>query len=243
MQIRPKVLVLDDGELADVLVALGELGENCVHLPWKQYDASRHFPTRLLVLTARYAFLRLKPPQNSPQTLQPIQVVCMDHYSQSAQQRLLDCGADFLVRRPIPPERLREILQRALAGNSERRSALRTAMQNEVRVRDGLRFRRAMLTDLSLTGCQLVTSLPFKEGTTLQVQLASALPRLKSLCVAGKVVRSHRRRESRFSEVTASGVRFEPVVHEIQQQLETLLMFHELSAAAPTEIAANQHGA
>ncbi len=232
MQTRPKVLLLDDGDLTDVLVALGELGENCVRLPWHQYDATRHFPTKLLVLTARYARLPIKPPQ-SVQVLQPIQIVFMDYYSQNAQQRLLDSGADFLVRRPISAKRLHETLKRALAGHSERRRALRTPMQKEIRVRDGIRYRSALLADLSLTGCQLVTSLPFQEGATLQVQLAAVLPHLKSLCVTGKVVRSYRRSESRFGEITASGIRFEPVGSETQQQLETALMFRAIHAASP----------
>lgn len=247
MNVRPKILILDDGELTNVLTTLGELGLHCVRVPWKQYDADRHFPSQLLILTARYAFLRLKPPQNLQRPLRPVRVVFMDHYSQSAQQRLLDCGADFLVRHPTPSTRLREILQHALAGDGERRSALRTTIHDEIRVRDGLVYRHALLEDLSLTGCQLITSLPFKEGSTVQVQLASILPRFKSLCVPGKIVRSNRRRELRFGEITNSGICFEPFGSETRQQLETVLMFHETSAqpsesaAAPTTLHARRN--
>lgn len=237
MQMRPRILVIDDGELSDVLVALGALGASCVRLPWAQYDSSQHFPSRLLISTARYAFMRLQPSLSTLQTLHPIQIVFVDHYSQSAQQRLIECGADFLVRRPISRGRLREILQRALAGNSDRRRALRTTMQNEIRVRDGLLYRSALLADLSLTGCQLVTSLPFKQGATVQVQLASALPQQKSLCVPGRVVRSNRRCKSRFGEITASGVHFDSVNLETQQKLETLLMLQELRTLMPTQSA------
>ncbi len=242
MQVRPKILVIDDGELGDVLAALGALGESCVRLPWAQYDPTQHFPSKLLITTARYAVMRLQPSLSTLQTLHPIQIFFVDHYSQSMQQRLIDCGADFLARRPISAERLREVLRRALAGNSDRRRSLRTAMESEIRVRDGLLYRSALLADLSLTGCQLVTSLPFQQGSTVQVQLASALPQHKSLCIPGKVVRSNRRKETSFGGIATSGVHFDPFNLETQQKLETLLMLQELRTLMPAQKSSSGHG-
>jgi hypothetical protein len=89
----------------------------------------------------------------------------------------------------VHPEALRLLLLRGLYRGDERRREPRVAVGFEVTYRAGLRSRRAVLADLSMRGCRLISEDPISEGRRIRVNI----PAVESAtAIDGRVLRVDR---------------------------------------------------
>jgi hypothetical protein len=97
---------------------------------------------------------------------------------------------DFLLRRPVTKEVLRLLTERACYSGPERRRTTRVAMGAPVTVHVEGGSHEAILAQLSIGGCGLVSSRSYEEGSTLAVEIPKHLTRPRRLQIAGRVTSS-----------------------------------------------------
>jgi hypothetical protein len=183
MPAQPALLVLDDGELSDLVTLLNELGLEFTHLRGSAIPPQVPPPERLIVTTPRRAMLTKDWPRSTPYR---IAVVTED--SNTLRAMLRRVGFDLLLRRPVHPVALRLVLLRALYAGEEKRREERVAVGLEVQFRSGFWRKKALLADISQRGCRLLAEQALSPGSRIN------LPLPKELSAAGhslpcKVVR------------------------------------------------------
>lgn len=177
---QPTLLLLHDGELADVRAVAESLGAKVVECA--PADAPPDWD--VLVASARHArdtYLRST-------RLRAVRVAVLEGSSRTLRNLARRAGMDLIVRRPVHPTALRLLLLHALYRGPERRSR-RVAVGAPVRFRSGLRRRDGVLADLSMRGCMILTSRPIRVGQGLVVWVPDASNEAKSFAVRGAVVR------------------------------------------------------
>lgn len=177
------VMVVDDGELADVRETLADLSVEFVHLRGGAVPRQIEPPSHLFVTTARRASLARGWLDNRPTC-----VAVVEEDSVSLRGMLRTLGFAYLVRRPIHPMALRLMLLYSLYRGEERRAAPRAPIGEEVTMRHGLRTQTALLADISPHGCRLACEHPLKEGSRATIQLPSVLVGSSSVSVTGRVL-------------------------------------------------------
>ncbi len=225
MAARQALLVLDDGELDDVVALLNELGIELTHLRGGVIPAQIAPPTRLLVTTPRRAMLAKDWPRG-----EPLRIAVVTEDSNTLRAMLRRVGFDLLLRRPIHPYALRLVLLRALYVGEEKRREERIPVGVEVSFRTGFRRRKALLADVSPRGCRLLSEQALSAGARITLALPKELS-ATGLSLPTKVVRVSAKPEvdGRY-EV---GLAFESLSKERHQQLRALLK--QLSDAAGIE--------
>ena len=217
----PPVLLLDDGELDDIRSLLGEL-EIGFTSPKADVLAGRAapLPARLLVATARYA---LKTPARTTKADEPVRVAILSEDSSTLRGRLQALGFEYLVRRPVHPEALRLLLLRLLYRGDERRASERLPIGSAVSYRAGLWRRKALVAEISMCGCSLLTTRVYEPSTPLTVQLPKELVGGEALSLAGRVVRSERKPNGDPGLAFVTALAFEPLPPESEDRLRALL--------------------
>jgi hypothetical protein len=176
-----RVLLLHDGDLADVralLVRLGaEVVESAAAVPDEAFEVA--------VANARH--VRSIPRASAG--VRGVRIAVLDRNTRTLRSLLRRTGVDLIVCRPVHPAALRGLLLHALYRGPERRSK-RVAVGAPVRFRAGLRRRNAILADLSVRGCLLVSREPVRVGGHLTVYLPDMRSQGRSFAVRGRVVRA-----------------------------------------------------
>jgi hypothetical protein len=185
-----EVLIVHDGELADVSALLDAQGARWRELRGGQADDTARLSGshRVLIATARRMLALQSAPGERPDP-RPVAIAVLDSDSRTLRARLRRMDVDFLVRRPVHPAALRLLLTDALYAGPERRREPRRSVGVPVRYRTGLWRRRALLTDLSLHGCGLLTPRPLRDGARIALHLPPALGVGRTLVLRGRVVR------------------------------------------------------
>jgi PilZ domain-containing protein len=222
---RPAILLVHDGELADVrglLVALA--------LPFAERRnglASGDLEQRwgLVVVTPRrLALLRFSGRA-------PTCIAICDRDSRTLRQALRRAGIALMVRRPFHPAALRGLVLHALYRGPERRRDARRAIGAPVAFRRGLRRHRAVLADLSEGGCCLLAEHPVAEGRRITLRLPPELCGGRGFGVRARVLRQQR--EAGDHVLSAS---FERIGERKRAQVRALLeRFAEGPAVLPPE--------
>ena len=174
-----RVLLLHDGELADVRALAVRIGAEVVE------RAAAAEPWDVAVASARYVRALSKPGLGAGS----IRIAVIDRDARTVRALLRRSGIDLIVCRPVHPAALRGLLLHALYRGPERRSR-RVAVGAPVRFRAGLRRRSAVLADLSARGCLLITRDPVRLGARLTVYLPDVRSPGRSFAVRGRVVRA-----------------------------------------------------
>jgi hypothetical protein len=181
----PATLLIHDGELADVRDLLIELdvefGEHRGQPSLEEMQAASD-----LVITTANRMVDLAV-ETLPRKAVRIAVLGSD--SRTLRTMLRRAGINLLVRRPVHPTALRLLILHSLYRGPEKRRTDRVLVGFPVRYRAGLRRRPAMLVDLSLTGCRLITERRLDKGKRIAVQLPSDVAGRRPLTVMGNVVR------------------------------------------------------
>jgi hypothetical protein len=180
---RPALLVLDDGELDDLVALLNELGLEFAHLRGAAIPAQIAAPERVIVTTPRRAMLTKDWPRSAPYR---IAVVTED--SNTLRAMLRRVGFDLLLRRPVHPVALRLVLLRALYAGEEKRREERVTVGAEVQFRSGFWKKKALLADISQRGCRLLAEQPLAAGTRISLPLPKEFS-ASGLTLPCKVVR------------------------------------------------------
>jgi hypothetical protein len=206
------VLLLHDGELADIRALLGEVGT-----PFRETlcgEAPRSWD--LAISTPRY-LNQLPSGRGRKRKLRRVAVIEQD--SNTLRALVRRCGADLLVRRPVHPTALRLLIKHAIY-RGRRGARPRIAVGAPVDLRVGLRSTQAILADLSLEGCRLLT----KEPIPLRQRLMIAAPRDSGGgYICGQIVREIQEPDHAGNSV---GVRFQWLIPGSRKRLANVFDFY-----------------
>lgn len=236
---RADALLIDHGELDDVHEMLEALGADPVRHQTVDTQGFTGWerPPRVVIAAARAALRLSVGPAVEGQGIVTIAVV--DTNSQVLTGMLRRQGFRFVVRRPFHPEALRLLLLRALYRGRERREAPRVPLGCEITLRLRLTRWPATLLELSRTGCRLYTKEWYEPGDRLGLRIPREITGAGALALAGRVVRSERRRASEPDERVALALRFDRLDTGVRTRLEELIEAH---ASGPPPLAQSEPG-
>jgi hypothetical protein len=180
------VLLLHDGELADVAALLHELQLSTLERRGTPTLEDRQQPWELVIATPR----RLQELGAGGPGGCGVRIAVVNQDSKTLRAMLGRIGVDYTVRRPVHPTALRLLLIHAVYRGPERRRTRRVHIGAPVRFRAGLRRREAILADLSITGCRLLAPISLSRSRRLQVRLPLDPARGQTFAVSGRVIRS-----------------------------------------------------
>jgi hypothetical protein len=181
------VLLLDDGELNDVEEILEDLGVSFWRTRGQAIREQTPPPTQLLVTTPRR--IGAVRPSKSGSERKALRVVISSEDSPGLRRQLRGAGVDYLVRRPVHREALRLLILDCLYRGVERRGEMRVPVGLDVSFRTGLLPRRALLTDVSVGGCRLLSPYALEPGTKLRVMIPEEMGTPEPLTLEGRVRR------------------------------------------------------
>ena len=205
------LLLLHDGELADVKALAESVGAQVVESTAP--EASLEWD--VLVTTARYA----KSERLGRAREKSVRVAVLDRNSRTLRTLMKRAGVDLVVRRPVHPSALRLLLVHSLYRGPERRSR-RVAVGAPVRYRAGLLRREAVLADLSLRGCLLLTRHGVRVGQRVVVWIPDPATDGSTFALRGAVARRISDGELGF------GVDFGRVAKGIVPHLKSAVVAH-----------------
>ncbi len=240
MDERRSVLVLDDGELDDVLKILRYLQVPFLHLRGEAIPEQLDAPEDLLISTAARAEAVpfTGPAPAGEQRRGPVRIGMVDREAGDAHTLLRRTGFDYLVRRPVHPEAIRLLIQHALYRGEEKRREQRRAVGSEVAYKTALFSHKAILIDLSDRGCRIHASRPIREDARIRLVLPEAVTEGKPLKLSGRVLRCAKEdRAGPAINAFATAVVFDPPKRASRERLAKALERRALgpSAYAPPE--------
>jgi len=177
-------LLLHDGELDDLRPLLDAIGVSSVDRLGGILvgDSDRSWDV-LIATPARLVDL-------APNDLGRHRVCVCEGDSRSLRRMLERANVHFVIRRPVHPEALKQILAQALYSGPNNRRSVRRAAGQPIRFRSGWRARRGILADLSETGCRLLAPRESATGRKITIYVPLRADSRKTLSVHGTVVRS-----------------------------------------------------
>lgn len=217
----PSVLLLDDGELDDVQAVLEEQGVSFARVRGGAIVEGTPPPTDLLVATPRRidAVTQVSGPADPNG---PVRLVVVNEDSNQLRNQLRSRGFDFMVRRPVHPEALRLLVMRCLYRGEERRGEPRIPVGFEIAFRSGLLARRAVLADLSLGGCRLLSRNSLESGRRIRVQVPEALEAGDPISIAGRILRVDKQKDADL-DLYVAAIQFDKLERDAREALEVLL--------------------
>ena len=181
----PKILLLHDGELADIAALLAELGAATTERRGAPAPQDVETGWRVVIASARRAL-------ELPAALlrgSAFRIAVLDGESRSVRTLLKRASFELVVRRPVHPSALRLLLLHALYRGPEKRRTPRVSVGAPVYFRAGLRRHRAILAEISERGCRLLSSRRLSLGQTVTLQIPASLAGGRAFSLKGLVVR------------------------------------------------------
>jgi hypothetical protein len=183
---NPITLLAHDGELTDLVELLDDLGTSYVERCGEPEADDFTQPWDLIIATPRRLLAR---PFQAANGLQKHIAIC-DQDSRTLRNSLRRAGIDLMVRRPVHPAALRALLLHALYRGPEKRRTARVSIGAPVRFRAGWRQRPAILADLSMSGCRLLSQHEVRRGRKFTLNVPAGVAATKSFSVKAQVVRT-----------------------------------------------------
>ena len=220
MAVRPRVLVIDDGELTRFVDAFGELDVTLEHLRGVVCRDDLSGPFDVVVATVKRTLAFEGDIDLSSLPGKPTWIAVHSQDFLPLRVRLLRLGVDYLVQSSVNQDALRLLLVYVLHSGTERRSDLRLPVGSAVVCRDsaGASF-EAELLDLALDGCRLLGEYSPGTGAALSVELPSRLAGGHTLELNGHVGRSADHPSGRQQLV----VIFDGLAGDVFERLESIL--------------------
>ncbi|CAG0992097.1 hypothetical protein MYXO_02460 [Myxococcaceae bacterium] len=184
---RSSVLLLHDGELEDLRPILESIGASV--LARRGHEVAKPGAYAAIVTTARHALARPESLAVGSGDEAPPRVAVVTEDSPTLRKQLRAAGFDFLVRRPIDAGILRLLFLRLLYRGPERRAKSRLPSGREVGYRGEAGFGRAILADLSESGCRLLHAASLRPGEPLTVDVPAGDGGRDMVSVPGEVLR------------------------------------------------------
>ncbi|MEE8509170.1 MAG: PilZ domain-containing protein, partial [Myxococcota bacterium] len=215
----PDALVIDDGEVDDVVAILQDLGVDLqLKTPSEVGNLSAWVPpNRLLVLAAERALALRLPLSRMPRDA--VSIAITDSTSKTVGTAIQRLGYRYIVRRPVHPLALRMLLSQGLCPDAGNRSAPRAAYGGEVSWRVGWRRRRGAIIDVSSDGCLLFATKRAEVGCRLKIRFPAQIERGRAFTVEGRVMRCM----PVAQEQVVLGVQFESNSVQVAKRIQDLL--------------------
>lgn len=232
------ILVQHDGELADVVALLRELvGRGFVERTGAATREDLAVAWGVVVATPRRMVELQQDAGLNLAHAGTQRIAVLDKESRTLRSMLRRAGIELLVRRPVHPAALRLLLLHALYRGPEKRRSERVSVGAPIRYRCGFRRRNAILADLSVRGCRLLTRHSVERGKKLVVQIPGALGPGKNLSLRARVVRTAVAEDAEPGCETVA-VMFEKLAPGALPLLRKAVKVHTLGPAALTGRAA-----
>jgi hypothetical protein len=167
------IVLVDDGELEDVVRVLEAGGLAFDRYRGGQIPERIEAPRELLIVTSRRLEHIAPVRARGTDPALPLRIVAVADDSPALRRRLRRHGMELLVRLPARRETWRLLIARALYQGDERRTDPRIATEVPIEVERG----GALLVDLSNRGCRVQTRDALAVGDVVRFTIpASALP-------------------------------------------------------------------
>lgn len=179
-------LLVHDGELDDLRTLLEEVGTPFVERRGGLGPEDREIRWELVIATPKLMLeLNLRAA-----TYEPQQLAILEQDSRTLRNSLRRAGITQIVRRPVHRAALRALIVHALYRGPEKRRATRVSIGAPVRFRAGWRQRPAILADLSVGGCRLLTGHPTERGASFALQIPGDVAGGKAFSVKARTLQA-----------------------------------------------------
>jgi hypothetical protein len=218
---RPTVLLIDEGELALIRGMLDDLGVQYTWLRKSRISGPIPQPQCLLVTTATFAMeLRLRRERSVEEGATWLALASPGSRTQRGVLR--QAGFDLLVPFNVHPAALLLLLRRAVFDGADTQRGLRVAVGQPITISSRLRHHKAILVDLSASGCRLLADRCLMPDSRIGLRIPA--PDGQTLVLKGRVVRAGPGlREGGAAHQHAIGVRFEPYGIAQRERLKAVL--------------------
>jgi hypothetical protein len=235
---RSRVHLYHDGELSDVAVLAHALGAEVEDRTGKHAVLDPSEPNPAIVIATPGRVMQFLPILAATR---PTLIVVLDGDSRMLRAHLRRIDVDMLVRRPVHPEALRLLLLHVLYRGPNRRGRERVTIGAPIKVKSGLFAKAAILTELSLRGCRLLSRTRFKSGRSIRLLVPAAITGGGALKLSGSVVRTIASSD-RAGVVWTLGVRFNEPTRRVTDRIKAIIDDHTSGPAridfASTKLAA-----
>ena len=216
----PSVLLLHDGELADLAAVIKALGG--IDRRGNPTESDR---TRVWDVVIASADRMLELHEQLPET-SAVRIAVLDGDSKTLPKMLYRIGTDLLVRQPVHHAALRLLILHALYRGPEKRRTTRVSMGATASFRIVLRRRTAILAELSTRGCRLMAEQGCHRAAPDRLVTVILPPEItkdsRSLSLRGHVMRVSSTETG--SDVIA--VLFERLREATRKRLESIVLAH-----------------
>jgi len=234
MSVAPSVLVLDDGELDNVVRVLEQIGADTLRLSKQQIPASLAAPTDMLVTTLKRVNSKPEltvPGGNSAQYAW----VCLHNQDYvPVRERMRQAGVHFLIHTPLGKELDGELVRllfvQLLYEGAERRGSIRLPVASEVGVATDAGRQKGQLLELSGDSARVVLRHNLTESESATVHLPADLSPSVRGSYRGKVMRTNCIEAADGSRAYSVVIAFVELEAERRTRIETLLAGHALAA-------------
>jgi hypothetical protein len=186
----PKVLLLDDGDLARIRRMLTDFEVELEHLRGEVIREDLEEPRDVVIATVKRILALEGSVDLSELPGKPVWIAVHSQDFLPLRVRLRKLGVHFLVQTSVGSEALRLLLMHSVYRGPEKREEPRLPVGSPVECRDaGNSPFDAELLDLACDGCRLLAKHPLQPETALSVGLPSKLAGGKELTLPGRIMR------------------------------------------------------
>lgn len=181
-----KVLLIHDGELADVRGLLSDIGTPFVEREGEPTDIDLRTAWDLIVSSQRHigSFEKNESSQLSRR------IVIAESDSRTMRSMMRRQGVNFIVARPVHAAAMRLLVLHCIYRGPERRKQGRMSVGAEIQVKRGLFKRNVILADVSLHGFRLVSEKAMKAGSRVKLLISQEIAGGKGFSLPGRILRS-----------------------------------------------------
>lgn len=215
---KATTLLFHDGELEDVRALLTELCPGFVERRGVLPPEDRERSFELVVGTPQ----RVLSLEFAPGRARPTQIAICDSDTRSMRNSLYRAGIQLMVRRPVHPAALRALLLHSLYRGPEKRRSVRVSIGAPLRFRARWRKRAAILADLSIGGCRLLTPHRIAPGKAITLRVPPEIAAGRSFSLKARILREL---EGSGSEHVLA-VKFDRLRSKQLQQLKATIKAH-----------------
>ncbi|MEZ4355223.1 MAG: PilZ domain-containing protein [Myxococcota bacterium] len=220
---RPRVLLLDDGELAPVERMLRKMDVECQRLTGSEIGRRVAGPTDLLITAGRRTLNAMPEIELDPDAQAPVWVCIHGQDFLPMRERLREMGVHYLLQNALDEDSRRRFVRELLRVGAERRSTPRLPVGGEVEYGLERPQHSGRLVELAVDGCRILTQERVAPGEVMVVRLPAALADGRALELGGRVVREPEPTLHAGHAVHATPIRFEALDETRRALLESAI--------------------
>jgi hypothetical protein len=229
----PRISIRDNGELGEIRDILDQLD---MEYEEAEKGSESPLPTHLLISSGTRAMETLSEISKRAATHRLLHFVILEQPTRTQLALLQRHGCDVVARRPIHPDVLRLLVQRALFAGQEKRISQRVAIGCPIKLKSGLFARTVTLTELSLRACRLITKQALKPDRDVSVVLPNRLSESNPIALSGRVVSVHREPQSKDGEWSVA-VAFTGLTRTLRQSVQGFMKLHAIGQTGHLDLA------